>query len=122
MTKSLVRVLSSAACAFLIATASLGVSTAFAQDDEDPGASRSTEFEAATGPNTENIPGGALMVGAYGAILALLIAYVVSIGFRQSQTGKEIASLRGEITRAIEGQRPSEPKQKKAAKRDPPED
>ena len=80
----------------ILLTLSLLAAPAAAQD-EDPGASRSETFEAAEGPNTENIPGGALMIGAYGAMFVLLLGYVVSIGYRQTQTARELSSLKAEI-------------------------
>lgn len=68
-----------------------------AAQEEDDGSGRSESFQAAEGPNTENIPGGALMIGAYGTAFALVLGYVVSLGFRQSATAQEIASLKEEI-------------------------
>ena len=40
---------------------------------EDEGSGRSESFQAADGPNTENIPGGALRIGAYGTAFALVL-------------------------------------------------
>lgn len=70
---------------------------AAAQEDDDPSSSRAESFQAADGPNTENIPGGALMIGAYGTAFILVLGYVVSLGFRQSATAKDIAALKAEI-------------------------
>lgn len=84
------------AAALLVALSAMAAPS-LAQDGDDPTSSRSEAFEAAEGPNTENIPGGALMVGAYGAAFVLLLGYVASIGFRQARTARELASLRAEI-------------------------
>ena len=70
---------------------------ALAQDQPDPAAERSETFEAATGAQTENVPGGLLMVAAYGAVFLLLLGYAVSLGFRQARTQRELERLRDEI-------------------------
>lgn len=76
--------------------------------EEDPAESRAESFQAAEGPNTENIPGGALMVAAYGACFVLVLGYVVSLGYRQAQTARELASLRAEVEAGRSGADPDE--------------
>jgi hypothetical protein len=66
-------------------------------DSEDPGESRAAAFEAADGAQTENIPGGALMVAAYGVIFLLVLGYVISIGYRQAQIGADVARLQRDL-------------------------
>ncbi len=84
--------------AFLLALlVAPGALSEAAAQDEDPSASRADTFQAAEGPNTENIPGGGLMVGAYGTVFALVLGYVVSIGFRQAGTQRELDALRAEL-------------------------
>lgn len=72
---------------------------ALAQDEgaEDAAESRATEFQAADGAQTENIPGGALMVAAYGVIFVLVLGYVISIGYRQAQIGADVARLQKDL-------------------------
>lgn len=72
---------------------------ALAQDD-DPGQSRAATFEAAQGARTEEIPGGALMVGAYGVVWILVLGYVVWLGFKQSGTARELERLRQDLDTA----------------------
>lgn len=79
---------------------------AFAQDDEagqeaeDPAASRAQTFEAAgEGAQTENIPGGMLMVAAYGVIWVLVMGYVMSLGMRQASTARELDRLQGDLAK-----------------------
>jgi hypothetical protein len=67
---------------------------------DDPTASRSTTFQAVSGPTTEDVPGGPLLIGAYGAILVLMIGYVMWLGRLQSGTARELAALRRELDRA----------------------
>lgn len=85
---------------------------ALAQTEPDPAAERSEAFEAATGAQTENVPGGLLMVTAYGAVFLLLLGYVVSLGFRQVRTQRELERLRDEILThartSSSGERPPE--------------
>ena len=77
---------------------SLFAPIALAQDEEEePGSSRSESFEAATGPQTENVPGGMLLVGAYGVVFVVMLGYVFSLGFRQATTAKELEQLRRDL-------------------------
>lgn len=81
----------------LIAAAPAGA--VLAQDEQAEGAGGpSVAFEAARGPNVEQVPGGALMVGAYGVVFVLLLGYVVSLGFRQARIARDLARLRDDIT------------------------
>ncbi|HBQ16883.1 MAG TPA: hypothetical protein DEF51_39040 [Myxococcales bacterium] len=76
----------------------LAPSAALAQE-EDAAESRAESFQAAEGAQTENIPGGMLMVGAYGVTLVLLLGYVVSIGMRQARTARELDRLRADLSK-----------------------
>lgn len=78
---------------------SLSPLTALAQDGEDAGESRAETFQAAEGAQTENIPGGMLMVVAYGVTLVLVLGYVVSIGMRQARTARELERLRADLSK-----------------------
>lgn len=73
---------------------------AFAQNAEDPTASRSTAFRAVSGPTTEDVPGGPLLIGAYGAILVLMIGYVMWLARLQSTTARDLAQLKRALDRA----------------------
>ncbi len=50
------------------------VSPALAQEDVDE--SRATSFQAVEGAQREDVPGGPLLIGAYGVTLLLLVGYV----------------------------------------------
>ena len=67
--------------------------------EEDAASSRATSFRAVDGAITEDVPGGLMVVGAYGAIFALLLLFL----FRQQSQLRDldgrIASLRAEIER-----------------------
>lgn len=65
--------------------------------DEDPAASRSATFEAAEGPQAEQVPGGTLLVVAYGIIWLLVFGFVASVALRQTRTAREIARLREDL-------------------------
>jgi len=94
--------------AALLATSAPAV-IALAQDDDgaeeiDPAAERAQTFEAAEeGAQTENIPGGLLMVAAYAVIWALMLGYTVSLGFRQARTAAELARLREDLAAGAGG-------------------
>jgi hypothetical protein len=68
-------------------------------DAEDPAESRSAAFQAVD-PNSkkEDVPGGALLVAAYGVILVLLVAYVARLGSLYAKNRGELERL----TRAVE--------------------
>ena len=74
----------------LVAPLVLPCASATAQEDEGP---ESMEFQAVDGPNTEDVPGGMLMVAAYGTVLLLLVGFVARIGMMQSKTRADIARL-----------------------------
>jgi hypothetical protein len=83
--------------------------SALAQSD-DPAESRGASFQAVEGPTTEDVAGGPLLVGAYGTILVLLLAYVLWLGRLQSGTAMEIDRLRSAIERdAAKAEKPSPP-------------
>ncbi len=73
---------------------------ASAQDTEDPTAGRATAFRAVSGPTTEDVPGGPLLISAYGAILVLMIGYVMWLARLQSITTRDLEALK----RALENQ------------------
>jgi len=58
---------------------------------------RSMAFEASEGAQTENIPGGGLMIAAYGVVWLLVLGYVVSLGYRQARTSDDIERLRRDL-------------------------
>lgn len=79
---------------FLGSTLSLA---AVASAQEDPAESRAATFEAVEGAQTEDVPGGALLIAAYGVIFLLLLGFVGSIAARQARTQRELAQLRQDI-------------------------
>lgn len=65
---------------------------------EDPLEDRAATFEAAEpGAQTENIPGGMLMVAAYSIAWVLLFGYVFSLGFGQARIQKDLERLRQDL-------------------------
>ena len=83
----------------LLAIALLGAGAlASAQDEPDPMEERAETFEAARqGAQTENVPGGTLMIAAYGAVFLLVLGYVVSLSMRQARTQRELERLRQDL-------------------------
>src|SRR5690606_8570770 len=55
---------------------------------------RSAAFRAVKGAETENVPGGALLVGAYLALWALVLGYVLRLGKLTRGVQADVASLR----------------------------
>ncbi len=67
---------------------------------EDPAESRATSFQAVEGSRGEQVPGGPLMVSAYGVVMVLLLAYVARLGLLQRKTAAEVERLSVAIQRA----------------------
>ncbi|MCB9656149.1 MAG: hypothetical protein R3B40_31875 [Polyangiales bacterium] len=71
-----------------------------AQDaGEDAAESRATSFRAVDGAIREDVPGGMLVVGAYGAIAALLLLFLLRQQSQLRELDARIVALRGEIDR-----------------------
>ncbi|HJL19823.1 MAG TPA: CcmD family protein [Sandaracinaceae bacterium LLY-WYZ-13_1] len=109
MMRTLARWLAPGALALGLCLGATGVAAgALAQDGAPEGEAgdaaedRSMAFEAAEGPQTENIPGGALMIAAYGVVWLLVLGYVVSLGYRQASTTDDIDRLRRDLAAAEE--------------------
>ena len=80
------------------------LATAFAQEEEPrretAAESRATSFQAVQGPSAEDVPGGPLLLGAYGTILVLLLTYVAWLGRLQSTTARDLDRLQKALDRA----------------------
>ena len=75
-------------------------------DDVDPEAveaagdaaeSRSATFQAVTGGQGEDVPGGPLLVAAYGAVLALVLGYVLYLGRLTAGASRDLDRLEGAL-------------------------
>jgi hypothetical protein len=84
-------------CAALALVFALNVGSVLAQDDA-PESSRSTSFQAVEGKQREQVPGGPLVVYAYGFVLLSLIVYVGRLGLMNAKNRGELERL----TQAIE--------------------
>jgi hypothetical protein len=60
---------------------------------------RSAAFRAVTGPETESVPGGALLIGAYLALWALAFGYLYRLGSLARGIEADVASLRETLDR-----------------------
>ena len=77
--------------------------TAAAETPKDAADERATQFVGVRGPEAESIPGGALLLGAYAIVWALLFLFLMRMRGLQRQTAEELERLSAEI-RASEGQ------------------
>lgn len=68
-------------------------STAALAQAPDASDDRATSFHAVTGGEQEDVPGGTLLVAAYGVVLVALIGYVLYVGAIQQGTQREITRL-----------------------------
>ncbi|MCA9580998.1 MAG: CcmD family protein [Myxococcales bacterium] len=74
----------------------LAALSAFAQPEGEPlspGEERATTFQAVEGPVEESVPGGVLLLVAYGVAWLAVFGYVLRIGRHQSQTMQTLARL-----------------------------
>lgn len=60
---------------------------------EDPAEERATAFRAVEGPQTEDVPGGALLIGAYALVWVLVLLYVLRLGSMQAGLAREVDRL-----------------------------
>lgn len=80
------------------------VSQASADDVEPPRAtaateSRATEFRAVSGGQGEDVPGGGLLIAAYGAVLVIVLGYVVYLGRLTAGTTRDLGRLEAAIAK-----------------------
>ena len=85
------------ALALLLGSMSTLSLATIAAAQEDAAESRSATFEAVEGAQAEDVPGGALLIAAYGVIFLLMLGFVGSIAARQARTQRELAQLRQDI-------------------------
>ncbi|GAB4206310.1 MAG: hypothetical protein OHK0013_22880 [Sandaracinaceae bacterium] len=115
---SLRRALAGLALAGSLLSATLASSSAARADDIDPEAvaqaqprpesaaeSRSATFQAVSGAVSEDVPGGPLLVAAYGAVLALVIGYVLYLGSLTAGASRDLERLEKTIAGRGEGAR-----------------
>ena len=89
------------ACSLLVSAGALAQEGE--QEGEDAAESRAAAFQAVEGPDAEQVPGGMLLIGAYGFVLVLLIGYVGRLGKLQSKTLAEVERLSQSLSQARKG-------------------
>jgi hypothetical protein len=125
MNASVRRLLASLALTGLFALSSASLVSFARADDVDPDAvegqgdaatSRSATFQAVSGAQQEDVPGGPLLVAAYGTVLALVLGYVVYLGSLTSGASRDLDRLE----KALEARRvgPPGPDVRKSARAD----
>lgn len=94
--------LRSAALALALACAALALPFDALADDVDPESveasrdaaeSRSATFQAVSGGQGEDVPGGPLLVAAYGAVLVLVLGYVLYLGRLSAGASRDLERL-----------------------------
>jgi hypothetical protein len=65
--------------------------------------SRSAAFQAVEGSPTEKVPGGPLLIGAYGFILVALVVYVARLGTLHGKNRSELDRLSRVLERSRQG-------------------
>jgi hypothetical protein len=82
------------------ATSLLFACAAAAQQAPDAAEERSQSFQAVKGAVQEDVPGGPLLVWAYGLILLLLVGYLVRLVRMQQHSERELARLAQQLNKA----------------------
>jgi CcmD family protein len=70
---------------------------------QDAAAERSAAFQAVEGTTKEHVPGGPLLVGAYGVIWALVLLYVLRLVRLQQKAQADVQRLRRALEAAPGG-------------------
>lgn len=83
-----------------LVTAALPVLVASVANAQDAAEERSQSFKAVTGAVKEDVPGGPLLVYAYGFILLLLVGYLVRLVRLQQRSERELARLAQQLNKA----------------------
>lgn len=101
--RSVLLALSLALSLALALTLSLGPAVSLAQQadgqgadeqgPEDPDDSRATSFRAVSGPDAEDVPGGTLLILAYGVFWVLIFGYVFRLGRLEALTRADVNRL-----------------------------
>lgn len=66
-------------------------------DARDAAESRSATFQAVSGAVGEDVPGGPLLVAAYGAVLVLVLGYVLYLGSLTAGASRDLERLESAI-------------------------
>lgn len=90
-----------ALCSSLLFALVLGVSAAWsglalAQDDptEAQADDRASAFRSVSGPQVDNVPGGTLLIAAYGVAWVLVLGYLWRLGSLHTANAKELERLK----------------------------
>jgi hypothetical protein len=84
------------ACAGLNAVLGSGTGSVLAQDAAD---GRAQSFQAVEGAGKEEVPGGPLLVAAYGVIWALMLLYLIRLVRLQQRTQSDVQGLEQVLAR-----------------------
>jgi len=77
--------------------------TADAPTAADPESDRAQSFRAMTGPATEDVPGGALLIGAYALVWLFVLLLILRIGSVSRRVGIDLARLEQSLADHEEG-------------------
>lgn len=102
--RRLLATLALAACLLTLASPVLAdeVDPDVVENRDDVATSRSASFQAVSGAQQEDVPGGPLLVAAYGTVLALVLGYVVYLGSLTSGASRDLDRLE----KALEARKP----------------
>lgn len=68
---------------------------ASAQEEAEPAAEdRASAFRAVSGPQVDRVPGGKLLIGAYGVAWVLMLGYLWRLGSLHAANAKELERLK----------------------------
>ncbi len=91
------------ALAFGLALSAAAPAAAQPADGATAGATpddRATSFRAVSGAEAESVPGGALLVGAYGLVWAFMLLYVLHLAGLSRRTSQDLTRLERTLAEA----------------------
>ncbi len=71
-----------------------GLAVAQEEEQSQPEEDRASAFRAVSGPQVDRVPGGQLLVGAYGAAWILMLGYLWRLGRLHTANARELERLK----------------------------
>lgn len=80
-----------------LSTAAQAQPPADSESMEQPADARATAFRAVEGPQTEDVPGGALLVGGYALVWLFVMLYLARLGKLHARTRQQMERLADQL-------------------------
>lgn len=88
------RLLQSVLFGIVLVVSSLGGIASAQEEGEQAAEDRASTFRAVSGPQVDRVPGGKLLIGAYGVAWVLMLGYLWRLGSLHAANAKELERLK----------------------------